>query len=198
MVHLHIPRHGEHHAVGGITRLHEVFEPLRSETLHITLGTQDIVSQGVALVGQFLVLVVNKLCRQVVVGVYLLYHHFALAFYLPFGEGAMEKDIGKEFETALEVLVERGGIDAGLLLGGEGVELASHTVDTVEDMVGATVFGAFEERVLDKMGHTLIGSALVARPDANKHSGIGNPAVAAAQDYLHPVAECVVFVHIFS
>ena len=69
----------------------------------------------------------------------------------------MEQDVGEEFEAAFQMFGERGGVDAGFLLGSEGVEFAAYAVNTVADVVRTAVFGAFEHRMFDEVGNALFG-----------------------------------------
>ena len=85
----------------------------------------------------------------------------------------MEQDVGEEFEAAVQMFGERGGVDTGFLLGSEGVEFAAYAVNTVADVVRTAVFGAFEEGVLDEMGHPFVVTAFVAAAADAYLSGMG-------------------------
>ena len=67
----------------------------------------------------------------------------------------MEGDVGEEVEAALVVLLEEGGLYAGLLLGGEGVEVAAHVVEAAQDVVGLAALCAFEDGVLHEVGEAV-------------------------------------------
>ena len=97
-------------------------------------------------------------------------------------EGGMEEDVGKELEAAVEVLREGGGIDASLLLGGEGVEFATYAVDAVADVPGAAAFGAFEDGVLDEVGNAFLAPLFVARADTDVYPGVGDDGVGLTED----------------
>ena len=195
LVELHVARHGDDHARGGVVAAHEVANAFGGEALHVAFGTQNIVSQGVPLVCQFLVLVVDEFRGSVIVGIDFLEDHILLACNLVQWESAVEQDIGEKLETTFQMLGERGGVDAGLFLRGEGVELATHAVDAVLDVVGAAVFGAFEEGVLDEMGHPFVVTAFVAAAHIDIHAGVGDPRRCVAQDDFDSVVESVIFVH---
>ena len=94
----------------------------------------------------------------------------------------MEEDVGKELEAAVEVLGEGGGIDTGLLFGGEGVEFTAYTVDAVADVPGAAAFGAFEDGVLDEVGNALLTPLFVARADTDIYTGVGDDGVGLTED----------------
>ena len=170
-------------------------QTLGGEAAHVALGAEDIMSQRMTFIGQLLELVEDKLGGRVAIGVDLFQHHVALLGDLGLGEGGVEKHVGEELEAPVEMLGERGGVEAGLLLGGEGVELAPHPVDAVQDMVRAAVFGAFEEGMLDEVGHPLVGTVLVAAADIYVDARPGHPRRDAAEHYADAVGQCVVFVH---
>ena len=107
----------------------------------------------------------------------------------------MEQNIGIEFKAAGQVLGQRGGIEGCLFFGGEGIEFATDAVDTVQYVMGTTMTGAFEEGMLDKMGHALVGSRFVTAADVDIHSRVYHPRGGVGQDYSDSVAEGVVLVH---
>ena len=101
--------------------------------------------QRMPLVGQLLELVEYQLGGAVAVGVNLLEHNVFLLLNLRLGEDGVEQYVGIELEAALKVLGQRGGVEAGLLLGGEGVQFAANAVDAARYVVRAAVGGAFEK-----------------------------------------------------
>ena len=66
--------------------------------------------------------------------------------------GKVEWDVGEEVEAPLVVLLEEGGLYAGLLLGGEGVEVATHVVEATQDVVGLAALSAFEDCMFHEVG----------------------------------------------
>ena len=140
---------------------------------------------------------VKRFTLRFVVTVDFLQYHLLLQFYLVLGESAVEQDVGEEFQTALQMLAQRRGVDAGLLLGSEGVEFASYAVDAVLDMIGLAVLRALEERMLDEVRRSLFNPALVAAADVDIHPRVGHPRRCVAEYYLDAVRQSVVFVHAF-
>lgn len=84
--------------------------------------------------------------------------------------------------------VERGGVDAGLLLGGESVEFSSYTIYAVEDMESLAMLGALEERVLNEMSHTFVVTFLITRTDVDIDSRVGHGGVVLTEDNAYAVA----------
>ena len=112
--------------------------------LDVFLVAQYVVCQRVGAEDVFLEVVVDLVGRCVFVRVYLFKNNIFLFFNLFLRKSGMEDDVGKEFQTSFEVYRERRSVDAGLLFGGECVEFASDAVNTVQYVVCAAVFGAFE------------------------------------------------------
>ena len=106
----------------------------------------------------------------------------------------MEKHVGKKLHTALQILSKRRGIDAGLLLGGVGVELAAHAVDAVEDMEGFAFFGAFENGVFDEMGKSLLVFGLVAGAHVDINPAMHHGRRVAAEHNAYPVLQSMVLI----
>ena len=73
----------------------------------------------------------------------------------------MEGDVGEEVEATFVMLLEEGGLYAGLFLGGEGVEVAAHIVEAAQDMVGLAVLRAFEDGMLHKVGEAVLVGLLI-------------------------------------
>ena len=79
-------------------------------------------------------LIVNQFGRTVVVGGYLVAHHLNLLVELLLRIGGMENDVGEQIYRHGEMVFQYGGIIHGVLLGGEGVEVAAVTLKTVEHL----------------------------------------------------------------
>ena len=185
---------GDDHAVSGVIVGQEGAEVVAGETLHIPFASQDIVRQRMLAEDVLLEVVVDKFGWAVLIGIDLLEDDLLLLLNLAFGEGGMEDDVGKEFETTLQMDRQGGSIDAGLLLGGEGVELAPYPIDAVQDMVRASVAGALEDAMLDEMGDALLGRAFVARTNIDINSGMGDNGVVLAENDADAVGKCVIVI----
>ena len=72
-----------------------------------------------------------------------------------------------------EVLVEDPGVEAGVLLGGEGVELTAHRVQRDRDVERRPLAGALEEQVLEEVRAAVQGRRLVAGAHADPDPDAG-------------------------
>ena len=88
----------------------------------------------------------------------LLQDHRLLALQLLGVEERVQQDVGQEIDRERQVLVEHLHVEAGVLLGGEGVHLAAHRVHRAGDVLGAAGGGALEDEVLDQVGDAAAGS----------------------------------------
>jgi len=192
----HVTDDGDDHLVGGIVLVEERRELFRREMLDVFFVAEDIVGERVAAEDHLLEVVVDEFGRRVLVEVDLFDDHILLFLNFVLGKGGVEEDVAEKLQAALEVLRESRGIDAGLLLGSEGVELATNAVDAVADVVGAAVFGAFEDRMLDEVGDALFGGTVfVAGAYIDIYAGIDNVGVVLSEDDPDAVGEGVVEVH---
>lgn len=189
---------GEDHAVGGVVADEEGAEEVGGEGFDVFLGAEDVVCERVSGEEEFLELVVDEVGRLVAVAVDFLDDDVFLVFDFVERELRVEEDVAEKFDATREVLDERGGVDAGFLLGGEGVEFAADAVDAVEDVIGAAVGGAFEDGVLDEMSDALLGALLVAGADVDIDARVGDGGVGVAEDYPEAVGEGMVEVHCLS
>src|SRR2546426_450057 len=77
-------------------------------------------------------------------------------------EERVQEDVGQEIDGERQVLVEDLDVEAGVLLGGEGVHLAADRVHRAGDRLGAARGGPLEYEVLDQVGHPATVLGLVA------------------------------------
>ena len=87
---------------------------------------QDVVAQGVASEEDVLKLIIDKLCRRVVIALYLVANHLHLLVYLSLGILAVEHDVCQQVDGQPDMVTVDGGIEGGVLLVGEGIQLAAH------------------------------------------------------------------------
>ena len=161
----------------------------------VLLGAQDIMCQRMSAEEALFKFIEYQLGGAVAIEVDFLYDHVLLFLYLMFGKGGMEEYVGEKFKTAFQMLGECRGIDAGLFLGGKGIQLASHTVDTVADMVGAAVFGALKDRMLYEVGNALLSPLLVARAYTDENPSVCYVGGGRTEDYAYAVRKGMVLVH---
>ena len=75
--------------------------------------------------------------------------------------------------ASAEVLVEDPGVEAGVLLGGERVELTADRVERDRDVERRPLAGALEEQVLEEVRAAVQGRRLVAGADADPDPDAG-------------------------
>ncbi len=96
---------------------------------------------------------------------------------LPLGvdlEGAERRcgdDIGQQFEAEVELPRRQPRVVRGVLLGGEGVHLASDRVDRLGDLAGAARLGALEQQVLQEVRCARHLGGLVAAAHRDPEAG---------------------------
>ena len=108
-------------------------------------------------------LVVYEVGGRVVVALYLVADDLHLLVYLGLWVRAVEHYVGEQVHGTGYVVAQYGGVVHGLLLVGEGVEVAAHALEAVHDVPCAAVRGALERHVLAEVGHALLAWELVAR-----------------------------------
>ena len=72
------------------------------------------------------------------------------------------------------VLLQEGGLEAGFFFGSEGVKVAAHIVKATQDVIGLSVFGAFEDGVLHKVGQAVFLGQLVAGASHHHQHQVGD------------------------
>ena len=169
------------------------------ETAHIGCGiaakslcmAQNVVPQGVPAKKQVLKLIVNQFGRTVVVGGYLVAHHLNLLVELLLRIGGMENDVGEQIYRHGEMVFQYGGIIHGVLLGGEGVEVAAVTLKTVEHLQGTAAHGALERDMLAEMGQSFLARHLVTGAGANAIATIYHRRRRGVMDEAQTAGQCM-------
>ena len=106
-------------------------------------------------------------------GQFLLDHVALLADFHRVKHG-VEKHVRQHVEQFVETIVARLGMEAGVFLAGEGVEIAADAFDRLGNFPGGTPSRALEEQVLDEMADAVSSPAHSARPrppTAQAHAG---------------------------
>ena len=78
--------------------------------------------------------------------------------------------VAEHVDGQRQVLVEHPGVEAGVLLRGEGVELPAHRVERHRDVQRRALRGALEQQVLEEVRAAVQRRRLVARPDVDPHT----------------------------
>ena len=132
----------------------------------------------------------QSILRVVLVHADLLQDHPPLGLHVGVVEPGVEEHVAQDVRRPGQVGVQHPGIEAGALLGGEGVDLAAHGVHLLRQLGGGAAPGSLEEHVLDEMGRPVLPRALMAgagpHPDAQGNRA--HPRHMLRQD-THPVGE---------
>jgi hypothetical protein len=75
--------------------------------------------------------------------------------------------VAEDVHGQRQVVIEDPRVEAGVLLGGEGVELAADRVERDRDVERRPLTGALEQQVLEEVRTAVQGRGLVARSDAH-------------------------------
>ena len=90
---------------------------------------------------------------------------FAFAFDFCGGELALLEHIVEDIAEVGEMGSGGFGVVAGMILGGESVEVASDAFDGFGDFFGGSAFSSFEEEVFDEVSDSAFASGFVATTD---------------------------------
>ena len=137
------------------------------ELLYAFARAQDVVAQRMTVEQQVLKLVVDKFGGRVVVALYLVADDVYLVGQFLVGIAAAEDDVAQQVDGTGQVFLQDGGIEHGVLLIGEGVQVASHTLQAVQYLECRAALRALETDVLTEMGQPLLALGLVARTGAD-------------------------------
>ena len=117
--------------------------------------------------------VVHDVVGVVVVHRDLVEDDVALGLDVLVGDRRAGDHVAQHVDGQRQVLVEDPRVEAGVLLGGEGVELAAHRVEGDGDVERRALRGALEEQVLEEVGAAVQSRRLVTRADVDPHPDAG-------------------------
>ena len=89
----------------------------------------------------------------------------------------MENDVGEQIYGSCDVLFEDGGVINRALLVGVGVQVASHALQTVENVPRLAALCALESNVLTEVGKSFFARLLVSGAGVNLVTAIHHLAV---------------------
>ena len=150
---------------------------------HGLTRAEDRAPEGVALPELPGEEVVDQVVGRVLHHLDLLEHDRLFALELLGVEDRVEEDVGQEVNRERQVLVEHLDVEAGVLLGGEGVHLATDRVHRARDGLGGARLGPLEDQVLDEVGHAEAALRLVSGAALDPHPDGDGP------DVLHPLRD---------
>ena len=175
-----IGHHGKNHLLRDKVLLHEAAEHIGLDLFDAGRCPQDGRLQRGALEEERLEAVVDVLGGVVLVGDDLVQHHAALGFDLVLGEGGLGGQFEQQARRFLPVLLEDGGVQHNLFLGGVGVEFAAQLVQVAVDDIRTLAACSAEHRVLHKVRDAGRIAFLVARSTADGERAESHRAATAA------------------
>ena len=184
--------HRHDHRGRAVVLAPEALDLLAGQGLDRGLGAGDgPAERGVGAPGLLGEELVDDVVGVVVVHGDLVEDHVALGLDVVGGQQRAGDHVAEDVDGQRQVLVEDPGVEAGVLLGGEGVELTADLVERDGDVEGRALSGALEQQVLEEVRGAVQGGGLVARADADPDADrgradarhvLGDDAQAAGQD----------------
>ena len=152
------------HAIGPVPLVRVLGERLACRAPDGLLAPDDVPAERLVAVEERLVDAADEVARRVEVHVHLLDDHALLALDLLGVEAGVAEHVDEHVERRVARLGGAADVVAGVLLAGEGVELAPDRVDLAGDVArGRPPVGALEEHVLGEVRDPVRVRRLVAR-----------------------------------
>jgi len=115
----------------------------------------------------------HQILRGVLIHINLFQNDAPLQIHILLGKAGVEEHIGENVQPPVQMAAQGAGIEAGVLLGGVGVDLAADGVHVPGQLSGGAPGGAFEKHVLDKVGRAVFGRRLMAGAYPHKKAQSG-------------------------
>ena len=156
-------RDAEHHARRLVPAVEVAHERVARRALDRLLAADDVATERLVAPQELLVHAADEVARRVVVHVHLLDDHALLALDLLRREAGVAEHVDEDVERHVAVLGRALDVVDGVLLAGEGVELAADRVDRAGDLARARPpLGPLEEHVLGEVRDAARLGGLVA------------------------------------
>ena len=110
----------------------------------------------------------------VFVRLYFVDNDFCLFLYFPLGIGGVENNVREQFEGAVEVFGQEGGVNHCFLFVGIGIEVAAYVFHAVQYVPCLAFARAFEQHVLHKVRHAVFVLLFIARAGIDSKAAIGH------------------------
>ena len=149
----------EHAVLRAVITCGEALCVRRSVSSQLISRPQNVVSEGMSFVYGVLEEVVDEFGRRVVIALNLVDYHLHLLVNLRLRIRTVKDDVGKQVHGTVDVILQHGGMIDRLLLVGEGVEVAAHTLQIAENLHRASSLGALEGHVFAEVRHSLLPSS---------------------------------------
>ena len=135
----------------------------RSERPDTVCRPKNIVAQRMPAEDEVLEVVVDQFRRTVVIRLYLVADDFHLLVDFLLRIDTVEDDIRQQVNRTADMVLQNRRIVNGIGLGSEGVEVAAHLFETVDDIKCRTPHRSLEGNVLAEMGHALFTGLFAGR-----------------------------------
>ncbi len=147
------------------------------EGSHLFGSAQDIMSERTPLEEKILEFIVYQFGWRVIVTLYLIADYLHLLVYFRLRIDGVEDDVAEQIYGSCDVLLENGGVIHRALLVGVSIEVASHALQTVEDVPGLATLGALEGDVLAEVSQSLLARHLVSGASVNLIAAVHHLAI---------------------
>jgi len=117
-------------------------------------------------------LIVDQFRRRVVVTLYLIANHLYFFVNLILRIGGMKDDVCEQVYGPGDMVFQYGSVISGIFFVGISVEIASHTLQAVDDIPCFSVLGTFESDVLAEVSEPFFTLCFIARSNADLVSAI--------------------------
>jgi len=158
---------GDEGGRSGVVGIHVPQEVRPAKSLEGGAGPDDRSAEGVSGELRGIEEVVHQFCGLVPVHGEFLEDHVAFAGNVGRGETGIQEHVDEDLEQVGPAIGVGAGVEAGVFLVGEGVEVSTDALDGLGDGCGRAGSGALEEEVFDEMGDAVDGGGLVPAPDAD-------------------------------
>src|SRR5574344_69863 len=112
-------------------------------------------------------LVVNQLCRRVIVTFYLIANHLYLLVYLRLWIDAVKDNVCQQFCRFPKIIPVNGRIESCIFLIRESIQFSSEFFQSIDDLKGTATCGAFKSDMFTEMCHSLFPRQFMTRTGGN-------------------------------
>ena len=187
---VHVACGGDHDAAGLVMIVPRATGDPPDGTADILFGADDRIAERMVGKDGPLEVVVNDVFRIVLGVLQLLDDDQLLPLHLLLFEGCVQDEVRKHIHRLADVRIEHAGVEAGLFLRREGVQVAAEGLEALCDLPDIAVLRPLEHHVLKEMADPVLGGSFVTgsdiRPDPD---GNGTDVRDRLADYPYTVVQ---------
>ena len=165
----------KHHVPGAVALGQKLSELCTGEAGDALARAQDRPAERLAGKRRIEHQVIDDVVRTVAGGRDLLQDHLALALQLVGRIARVLQDVGQDIERDADVVLERAGVVGGGIEAGGRVELATHLLDLLGDILCGAPSRPLEGHVLEQMRDAMLAVVLVAGARGHPHTERNRP-----------------------